>query len=254
MAPNFASLQPLVHKLWIANAIFGGWIDIRYASNEHVWRWSGRNGAGNSVSARRKIASTPQSWQNSPAVVYTTAFGGVARVFDAKESIWSLAKRNLLPMMAPHLAESQHIIIGGMIASKVPPFKAKQIANVAGCSRRTVHGRTPKCRSKASLNPIGRPRSVTPPMLNALCEHLRDNPGLYLEEIVAFLWDKFKVVVMIYSVARALHSINWTKRKIRHIAAGRNADLRGFYTHKTAEFHSDQYNFVDESGSDKRGG
>ena len=40
--------------------------------------------------------------------------------------------------MALHLAESQHVIIGDMIASEVP-FKAKQIANVAGCSRRTIN-------------------------------------------------------------------------------------------------------------------
>jgi len=44
-------------------------------------------------------------------------------------------------------------------------------------------------------------------MLDALCEHLRENPELYLEEMVAFLWNKFKVLVTIYSVARALDSI-----------------------------------------------
>jgi transposase len=108
--------------------------------------------------------------------------------------------------MALYLAESQHVIIGDVIASKVP-FKAQQIANVAGCSRCTVYGRRSKRRPKASPNPVGRPRSITPPMLDALCEHLRENPELYIEEIVAFLWDKFKVLVTIYSVARALHSI-----------------------------------------------
>ena len=76
-------------------------------------------------------------------------------------------------------------------------------------------------------------------MLDALCEHLWENPGLYLEEMVAFLWDKFKVLVTIYSVARELHSIKWTKKKIRRVAAGRNADLRDFYTHNTAGFPSD---------------
>ena len=154
--------------------------------------------------------------------------------------------------MAPHLAESQHVIIGDLIASKVP-FKAKQIANVAGCSWRTIYRRSKRL-PKASQNTVGRPRSITPPMLDALCEHLRENPELYLEEMVAFLWNKFKVLVTIYSVARALDSIKWTKKKIRRVAVGRNADLRDFYTHKTAGFLSDQYIFVDESGCDKRSG
>ena len=154
--------------------------------------------------------------------------------------------------MAPHLAESQHVIIGDMIASKVP-FKAKQIANVAGCSRRTIYRRSKRL-PKASPNTVGRPRSITPPILDALCEHLRENPKLYLEEMVAFLWNKFKVLVTIYSVARALDTIKWTKKKIRRVAAGRNADLRDFYTHKTVGFLSDQYIFVDESGCDKRSG
>jgi hypothetical protein len=42
------------------------------------------------------------------------------------------AQSKLLLRMALHLAESQHVIIDDIIASKVP-FKAKQIANVAGC-------------------------------------------------------------------------------------------------------------------------
>jgi transposase len=91
-------------------------------------------------------------------------------------------------------------------------------------------------------------------MLDALCEHLRVNPELYLEEMVTFLWNKFKVLVTTYSIARALKNLKWTKKKIRRIAAGRNADLRDFYTHKTARIHSDQFVFIDESGCDERSG
>jgi transposase len=140
-----------------------------------------------------------------------------------------------------------------MITSKVP-FKAQQIANVAGCSQRTIYSRRSKRLPKASPNPVGRPRSITPLMLDALCEHLRVNPELYLEEMVTFLWNKFKVLVTTYSIARALKNLKWTKKKIRRIAAGRNADLRDFYTHKTARIHSDQFVFIDESGCDERSG
>ena len=94
--------------------------------------------------------------------------------------------------MAPHLAESQHIIIGDMIASK-SPFKAKQIANVAGCSRRAIHRRRSRRLPKASPNPIGRPRSITPLILDTLCKYLLNDPRLYLEEMVLLVWDTFKV-------------------------------------------------------------
>jgi hypothetical protein len=116
------------------------------------------------------------------------------------------ARRQLPPRMAPHLAESQHVIIGDMTASKVP-FKAKQIANVAGCSRRAIYRRRLNRPPRTSPNPVGRPRSITPLILDTLCEHLLENPGLYLEEMVLFIWEKFKVQVTTYSIARALKSI-----------------------------------------------
>jgi hypothetical protein len=37
----------------------------------------------------------------------------------------------------------------------------------------------------------GRPRNITPVMLEALYEHLIDKPALYLDEIAVFLWDEF---------------------------------------------------------------
>ena len=153
--------------------------------------------------------------------------------------------------MAPHLAESQHVIIGDMIASKVP-FKAQQIANVAGCRRRAIYRRRSKRLPKASPNPVGRPRSIPPLILDSLYEHLLENPWLYLEEMVLFIWDKFKVQVTTHSIGRALKSIRWSKKQMRRIAQGRNADLRDLYTHNTSGFHSYQYVFVDESGCDKR--
>jgi hypothetical protein len=91
--------------------------------------------------------------------------------------------------MAPHLAESQQVLIGHMIASKVP-FEAKHIAKVAVCSRRTIQTTRSNTRkfgsTKAPPNREGRHRSITPPMLDALCEHLLDESGLYLEEMMLF--------------------------------------------------------------------
>ena len=87
-------------------------------------------------------------------------------------------------------------------------------------------------------------------MLEALCEHLLEKPGLYLDEMELFLWDEFDVFVSTFSIRRALKSIGWNKKTIRRVAKGRNADLRDFYLHNISDFRSWQFVFVDESGCD----
>ena len=102
---------------------------------------------------------------------------------------------NRLPRMAPNLAESQHAEIRDMIHSK--SLNAVQMAKVAGCSDRSVRAIRSNLRyfgsTKAPSNGVGRPRSVTPPMLDALCEHLLEKPNLYQDEMAIFLWDEFEV-------------------------------------------------------------
>ena len=140
-----------------------------------------------------------------------------------------------------------------MILRKRPPA---EIADAATCSTRGVYRIKRRLRifgtTKAPSNSAGRPRSVTPPMLDALCEHLLDNPGLYHHEMVDFVWDKFRVLVTVSSIKRALNYRGWSKKKIGRIAKARNADLRDLYSHNTSHIRSWQYVFVDESGCDKR--
>jgi hypothetical protein len=50
----------------------------------------------------------------------------------------------------------------------------------------------------------GRPPSITPVMLDALCDHLTEKHGLYVEEMAIFLWDGFSVLSSSSSVKRAL--------------------------------------------------
>jgi transposase len=152
--------------------------------------------------------------------------------------------------MAPPLAESQRVVIEHMDASGIS-FTADQIAEVAGCSARTIYRRR-RNPPEVPRNPIGRPRSITLVMLDALCKHLLKEPGLYLDEMVLFLWDKFKVQVTTDSVARALKSSRWSKKTIRYVAKGRDADRRDLHVHNTSNFPSYQFVFVDESGCDKR--
>lgn len=92
-----------------------------------------------------------------------------------------LAEANQLPRMAPNLAESRYAEIRNMILSK--SLNAAQMAKVASCSDCSVRAILSNLRyfglTKAPSNSVGWPRSVTPPMLDALCEHLLEKPNLY---------------------------------------------------------------------------
>jgi hypothetical protein len=107
--------------------------------------------------------------------------------------------------MAPNLAESQHAQIRDMVLSNRPTAEIKSNLRSFGSS-------------KAPSNGVGQPRSITPPMLEALCEYLLGKPGLYRDEMVLFLLDEFKTHVTPYSIGRALASIGWTKKAYPFLA------------------------------------
>ena len=83
--------------------------------------------------------------------------------------------------MAPNLAESQHAEIHDMILSE--SLTAAQMAEVAGCSSRSIRTIRLDLRyfgtTRAPSNGVGRRRSITPLMLDALCEYLLEKPELY---------------------------------------------------------------------------
>jgi transposase len=158
--------------------------------------------------------------------------------------------------MAPNLAASQHAMIHDMLLDG--SLKAVQIAAAAGCSDRAIRRIRFNVRcfgtTKAPPNGVGRRRRITPVMLEALRERLIEKPGMYLDEMIVFLWDDFRVLVSPPTVYRALDSIGWSKKTFRQVAGERNADLRDFYLHNFSEFRSYHLVYVDESGCDKRVG
>ncbi len=115
--------------------------------------------------------------------------------------------------MAPVLAESQHTQIHDMILDDRPTAK---IANDVGCSQRSVFAIKSNIRgfgsTKAPSNGVGRPRSITPPILDALREYLLEKPGLYHDEMVLFVLDKFNTHVTASSIGGALKS-RWLDQK-----------------------------------------
>lgn len=103
-------------------------------------------------------------------------------------------------------------------------------------------------------NRRGRWPSVTPPMLEALCEYLLDKPGSYLDESADYLREVFGVDLTTDSISRALKRVKWSKKRMQQQAKEQNADLRDEYRHDISEYHSYQLVYVDESGCDKRTG
>ena len=142
-----------------------------------------------------------------------------------------------------------------MLVCERPPT---EIADAASCSTRGVYRIQKNLRkfgsTKAPLIAVGWPRSIAPEVVDALLEHLRDEPDLYYHEMVDFVWKQFHIHVGVSSVRRALASRNWSRKKMRRVAQAQNADLRDLYSHNTTHIHSWQYVFVDEAGCDKTAG
>jgi transposase len=155
--------------------------------------------------------------------------------------------------MAPNLGAAQHAFIRDMILSK--SLTTTKIVDDAGCSERSVRAIRSKLQcfgtTTAPANGGGRPRSITPPVLEALREDLLEKPRLYLYEMIVFLWDEFEVLVTKFSIGRALASIRWSKKIARQVAKERNADLRDCFLHSLSEFRSYHLIYIDESGCDK---
>jgi transposase len=108
--------------------------------------------------------------------------------------------------MAPNLAASTLTLIHDMIVSN--ELTVPQMAEAAGCNERTIRRLRSNMRLFGSLkappNRRGRPRNLTPVMIQALCDHILEKPYLYLDEMVIFIWDEFQVQVTISSISRAL--------------------------------------------------
>ena len=92
--------------------------------------------------------------------------------------------------MAPNLALSQHNLIHDMILDG--NLRTIEMAKAAGCSKTSIsHIQLNICyfgSARAPWNGGGRRPSITPPMLDALREHLLEKPELYQDEMIVFLW------------------------------------------------------------------
>lgn len=109
--------------------------------------------------------------------------------------------------MAPNLAPSKGKPIYDMIHRG--DLSISQMAQAAGCNRSTILRISSKIRMfgsvKSPSNKGGRPRSITPVMLEALCEYLLEKPTLYLDEMAIFPWDELPFKQQNRALAALLH-------------------------------------------------
>ena len=135
-------------------------------------------------------------------------------------------------MPPPRLPPSTREMTYGMIVSN--ELTASQMAKAADCHKRTIKRHRSNVRMFGSVtappNKSGRPRSLTPLMVQVLCDHLVEKPHLYLDEMVVFLWDEFEVLVTTWSIRRALKREGWSKKASKQKARERNTNLRDAYS------------------------
>ena len=116
--------------------------------------------------------------------------------------------------MALRLLPSKLHLICDMIESQ--SLTTAQMVEEAECSKVTIINIRRNLRQFGSVhappNRIGRRRTVTPLMIEALCDHLSEKPGLYLDEMAVFLWDEFHAMITTSSIRRALVAKGWSKK------------------------------------------
>ena len=108
--------------------------------------------------------------------------------------------------MAPRLPPAKLHLIRDMIESQ--SLGTSKMAEEAECSQATIINICANLRQFRSVHApstrIGRKRTITPLMIEALCEHLPEKRRLYLDEMAVFLWDEFRTLVTTSSIRRAL--------------------------------------------------
>ena len=109
--------------------------------------------------------------------------------------------------MARSIDSWQRKMIIHMICSK-NRLTTSQIAKVTQCSERSITNIRKNLRLFGSARSppvsVGRQPSITPMMLDALCDYLAEKPTLYVEEMAIFLWDEFNILPSLSSIKRAL--------------------------------------------------
>jgi transposase len=152
-------------------------------------------------------------------------FDRIPRMKQANSGIRPSIFDDSTTTMAPNLAVSTHELTQNIINSKLQGDQGPtddQTAKIACCSARAIRRHRQNVllfgSTKALSNGAGRSKTITPPMLTALCDKLAIVSCMRLKDMVTFLRDKFKVKVSRFSIRRALKDVNWSKKGTQIIA------------------------------------
>lgn len=133
----------------------------------------------------------------------------------------------------------------------------RDITAALGVSKRTIHrwedlynchGYIPR-----STYLCGRPRKLSPLLMEELRLLIKDRPTLYLNEIVEWFATRRNFSVSISTIQRALVRLGLTYKKLRITASERDEVLRQQWKHQiTGMFAAAQLVFADETSKDER--
>lgn len=169
--------------------------------------------------------------------------GGVRGHLSTSQLALPLTTINGFTTMAPNLALATHELTQNIINSKLQGDKVPNdddVAKIGLCTARTVRYHRSNMHlyrsTKAPSNGAGRPRTITPPMLTALCAQLAVDPCMRLRDMATFLGAEFDVDVTRFSISRALRDAGWSKKATQNVARERSQDLRDEYMYEISYF------------------
>jgi transposase len=157
--------------------------------------------------------------------------------------------------MAPHTSNDlrERMVIWSVEFGK----KTDEIAELAGCSERTVREVLRLHRDFGEVrNPLaqrrGAPRSLDMGDLNYLSALLQAQPTLYLDELQEKLLAERNNSVSIATLSRAIRGLNLSHKRVSKQAAERNELLRAIWMAEYGDIPADYCVWLDESSVDDR--
>ena len=155
--------------------------------------------------------------------------------------------------MAPHVSPAlrERIVYWREVDGK----QINEIADLAGCSERTVYTVLQLHRDFGTFNnpyarPRGRPRQLSTADTTYLSSLLQANPTLYLDEIQDQLLATRDVEVSISTISRALRHLAVTHKTVSKSSAERNEELRAIWQAEYGGIPMDSFVWLDESSVD----
>lgn len=137
----------------------------------------------------------------------------------------------------------------------VEQLSAIDIAELAGCSERTVYRVLQQVDESGDIapnQPTGRPRSLDAEDLAFLSSCVDNHPAIYLDELQEQLLEARQVNVSIATLSRALRRLAFSHKSISRSAVERDEQLRATWKGAYADISKEQFVWLDESSVDDR--